>query len=158
MNTTHIEERSSSQRFSQDLEYSQDSVVGDPFGIKQAGADALRKKPWILAFSARLLDSFIMFLGLLPFVLLVLLPILVIRGSAGSLLNYIAFVFGVWVIAFVIHQLRLIPKKPNLLQPMDTGDNKPDSVVVIGAGPVGLAMVKECLEMGLNVKCSDPRR
>lgn len=157
MNTAHFTKYSNPQSESSDLQFTQDSTVNDSFGIKAAGMDALKEKPLFMVFSAKILNWLLMFAGLLPFALIVLLPVLAISDSTSSTLNYATAIFLVWVVAFVANQLRLVNKKPNLMQPMETQKDKRESVVVIGAGPVGLAVVKECMESGLDVKCYESK-
>lgn len=152
MNTSHVDESVMPRNDSPTYAMPKKLSTSDPFGIKAAAVDAMSRKSKMVVTIAKLANSFLMFVGLTPFLLLAIFPVLIANG-AGPVVNYLAIVYVVWLFAFVAHQLRLFEKKPNLMQPMDKGDGKSDRVVVIGAGPVGLAVVKECLEQGLDVMC-----
>jgi dimethylaniline monooxygenase (N-oxide forming) len=130
----------------------------DPFGVKKAGAEALRPKSWWLKAGAKTANWLLILVAASPCALLFVLPITAVwHGRNYPAFVYLAIGFWVWFIAFATHQLRLFTSAPD---PMIAALGRPagrSDVVVIGAGPVGLAVVKECLEQGLNVQCFETK-
>lgn len=157
MNTAGFEEQSISSVEVNTQEFAVEPVIGDPFRIKASAMEAGKEKHWMLSVSAKVLSSIITLVGFLPFALIVVLPALAVSGNSNSLVNFFATMFVIWMVAFVAHQLRLINKKPHLMWPNEKKNEKVDSVVVIGAGPVGLAVVKECQELGIDVRCFESK-
>ncbi|WP_341937629.1 NAD(P)-binding domain-containing protein [Marinimicrobium sp. C2-29] len=157
MNTAGFEEQSLSAVDHGELAFEDKPFKGDPFGIKAAAMAAGKERHWTHSMTAKFVSAMLTVVGLLPFVLLAILPVLVVSGNSTSLINLLASVFFVWVIAFLAYQLRLISKKPHLMRPVEDRKPKSGTVVVIGAGPVGLAVVKECRELGIEVTCFESK-
>lgn len=136
-----------------------DSVLGDtvydPFGLHQAVAAAQQQSAFLSRLRRRLEWWLLRGLAVLPLPLLVIVSIVAVLHYPNAVATLAAVVLWIWTLGFVVHQLRLIRKRPfparahHAHQPGRRGQ----SVVVIGAGPVGLAAVKECADLGLDVEC-----
>ena len=149
------QDESSENRDSEASQRSARSQENDPFGIRMAAEKAREPKSMTNAAGAKLVNVSLLAIGLTPLVLLVLLPILAVLEIGRPVTTVLAIVFWIWAIAFAVFQLRLFRTGSNPMLPRKEKPGKRGSVIVIGAGPVGLAVVKECLALGLEVQCFD---
>lgn len=120
----------------------------DPYGFRSVARSAL--KP---ASSYQKLKSAVNYhggfaVGLLPFVSLLVTPILTLVYDS-ALLKYFAIAQWLYFFYFVAFHFRLLPRKVDVYY---NGTRK-NRVIVIGAGPAGLAAIKECKAQGLEVTC-----
>ncbi len=124
----------------------------DPYGLLRAMDAAQKKPPFGTRVWARLRLLCLSFVSLLPFLLLVGLPVIAVLDFPNPPATVLAILFWGWAIGFALHETRMLKSNRS---PLETGSNasKPGSVIVIGAGPVGLVVAKECREQGLEVKC-----
>lgn len=125
-------------------------MSADSFGVLRA-AERARQGP---AVGARLLGGLVELgvagLAALPFVAPLALPLLLLLGLPPAPVLLATALVWAWWGGFWVDQLRLrgrpAPPRPRLARP-------PGSVIIIGAGPAGLAALKECLEQGLSAIC-----
>jgi len=130
----------------------------DPFEVRKAGAEALLPKSLFVKAAAEIADKLLIAVSASPFALLLLLPILaVLYGGTHRLWAYAAVFFWVWFVAFGIDQLRLLKPASGRLLSRSEKPSAPNKTIVIGAGPVGLAVVKECLAHGVDVECFESK-
>ncbi|NEQ69348.1 MAG: NAD(P)-binding domain-containing protein [Symploca sp. SIO2D2] len=120
----------------------------DPFGVHHALQQALRDQPWWSVVGAKLINWTILLVALLPLPLVLLSGILLLIVGVPVWVKWSAGIFSLWFGLFLVDQFRLFGR-----QPVSQALGRRGSVIVIGAGPVGLAVVKECLTQGLDVKC-----
>ncbi|MEM9148910.1 MAG: NAD(P)-binding domain-containing protein [Cyanobacteria bacterium P01_F01_bin.3] len=128
----------------------------DPFGIHQAVLRAQQHSTtrWHLA-GSRLVNGVVLLIGLLPPVLALLSMFVVVNVSVPFWMRGLGWIFLLWVALFVIDQGFQLLANPSddTMDPTATQPGRRGSVIVIGAGPIGLATVKECLAEGLEVQC-----
>ncbi|MGC1307805.1 MAG: NAD(P)-binding domain-containing protein [Phormidesmis sp.] len=129
----------------------------DPFGVNRAVAKALEKPAWWRVAVARLIDWSVLFWALLPLPLAVMSGIAIFSDGVSLWLKLGGGVFLLWVGLFVSDQVRhlFFARSDLSMNPTADRPGQRGSVIVIGAGPVGLATVKECLAEGLDVQCFD---
>jgi dimethylaniline monooxygenase (N-oxide forming) len=120
----------------------------DPFGVYNAVKRAIKVQPWWCVISAKLISWTILLVALLPLPLMLVSGILLFMSGVAVYLKWTAGLFLLWFGLFLVHQFQLFSKQSS---PQPLG--RRGSVIVIGAGPVGLAVVKECLAEGLDVRC-----
>ncbi len=126
----------------------------DPFGVHRAVQRAIKSNPWWHVVTAKLIDWAVFLIALLPLPLVLLSSILVVVSGVSVWLKWAAGAFLLWAGLFLIHQFRLFSIWDGLsMLPTSKPLGRRGSVIVIGTGPVGLAVVKECLEEGLEVQC-----
>ena len=143
--TSHFGKRSSQMMLPQ-VTREEDDLVS----VQQAGA---RKRSWGYV-AAKLADSIVLGIALLPVPLVAVSIVLVFMPETSEIIDIFAGLFILWVAGFLVHQFRLFDFPFNISRRSPKPSSKQsESVIVIGAGPVGLAMVKECLAEDLNVKC-----
>ena len=139
----------------------------DPFGIGRAVSRATEGTPWWHSAIAKSVNWAVLLAALLPFLLAVLSAVVVAGAAASSIeapswLKASSWAFLLWVGLFVgdrtvgdwVRQL-LFDRSSLSMRPTAARPGQRGSVIVIGAGPVGLATVKECLAEGLAVQCFD---
>ncbi|NEO23020.1 MAG: NAD(P)-binding domain-containing protein [Moorea sp. SIO4A5] len=74
------------------------------------------------------------------------------------MLKWMVGVFWLWIGLFIIDQFRLLSLNKKLsIEPALKCSEQRRSVIVIGAGPIGIAVVKECIEQGLEVQCFEQK-
>lgn len=126
----------------------------DLFGIHRTIQRLVKKRPWWYSIGAKLIDWAILLIALLPLVLLLVSSVLVLMPDVSMGKKLAAGAFLLWGGLFLTHQLRLLDTSEGAsMQPTSQHPGRCGSVIVIGAGPVGLAVVKECLALGLDVQC-----
>lgn len=125
----------------------------DHLGILKAAADVEKPKSWWVTSSAWVVDKLLFLIGISPFLILILLTVLVTLFPQSTALVVMAMVFWIWALVFLLFQLRLVIPATNPMLAKDQQSAQPNRVVVIGAGAVGLAVIKECLELGAEVQC-----
>lgn len=127
----------------------------DPFGLAEAVASAVVLPPLTTRVRARLERRLLTLLAVLPLSLLVGAAVLAVADRPHPPATAVAAVLGGWTVAFVAYQLRLVgghyPEEREVTR--GRGAPRTGTVLVVGAGPVGLAVVKECLAAGLEVEC-----
>ncbi len=125
----------------------------DPFGVHGAVQRAVEGQPWWHSVGAKLLDWSVFLVALLPLPLLLASSFLVFI-SGVPVMKWIAGAFLLWAGLFLIHQFRLLSRGERVsMKPTSQDPGRRGAVIVIGAGPSGLAVVKECLAQGLHVQC-----
>ena len=131
-----------------------DSFNNDPFGIYEAIRRAKEPK----SIRQRVLATGIRYC----FLSSILIPPIVFLWLIyfGVKTNWTAFSvilllsYSLWIIGFIVQQLRLLDCL--FAKDIDTNltdDATHEKIAVVGAGPVGLTVVKECSALGLNVTC-----
>lgn len=147
----------SSNRSSDKQKVQQISESYDPFGVNRAVLKAISGPSRRRAAGAKLVSSAVFLAALLPLVLVIPSAITVTSDKAPLLLRAISCLFLLWTGLFVVDQVRQLMFNHSDLSMQPTAENagKRGSVIVIGAGPVGLAIVKECKAEGLDVRCFD---
>ena len=128
--------------------------IYDPFGIYSAVQKATARPIWWRSAGAKLIDWVVFFVAFLPLPLILLSSILIFIPELSIWIRFLASAFLLWAGLFLIHQFRLFELKKDVsMGSRSECLGSKGSVVVIGAGPVGLAVVKECLTEGLDVQC-----
>ncbi|MEO0706586.1 MAG: NAD(P)-binding domain-containing protein [Cyanobacteria bacterium J06649_5] len=133
------------------------SVASDPFGVNRAVIRAIEGPSWWRALSAQLIDWSVVICAVLPVPLaLTSLWVMFVPG-VSPWPRLVAGLFLAWAVFFIVDQLRrmLFDRADNTMHPTEDRQGQSGSVIVVGAGPVGLATLKECLAEGLEVKCFD---
>ncbi len=126
----------------------------DPFGVHAAVAATSTTHPLPARVRARLEGWTLTIVAVLPVPLLVLTTVAAIVDWPNPPVTIAALLLWVWAVAFLAQQLHLFGKTAADLVVTTVPDARQrTSVLVIGAGPVGLAVVKECLAAGLDVEC-----
>ncbi|HAC63032.1 MAG TPA: hypothetical protein DCF68_05710 [Cyanothece sp. UBA12306] len=130
----------------------------DPFGIYRAMQLATRRPLWWHLVVAKLIDWTVFLVALLPLPLALVSSVFLVISGGSVLLKWVVGVFWFWIGLFIIDQLRLLSLNKNLsIEPALNCSERGKSVIVIGAGPIGLAVVKECIEQGLEVQCFEQK-
>jgi dimethylaniline monooxygenase (N-oxide forming) len=123
----------------------------DPFGLHRAAAKATRTSSRS-QIRAWLVSGLWTCVALLPLPLLIALPLISIFDYPNPPATIGAILMWAWAVGFVVQHLRLFDGLGNdQIRPTAKDSARRSSVLVVGAGPVGLAVVKECLEFGLEV-------
>ncbi len=126
----------------------------DPFCVNLAAKQALQSPVWWRAASARLIDKSVLLCALLPIPLVLLSAWSLLTPGASVWLKLTGGIFLFWTGLFLADQIRsLFSRSDRSMHPTAVRSGRRGSVIVIGAGPVGLAMLKECLAEGLDVQC-----
>ena len=124
----------------------------DPFCIQQSLDHARKERHPLWRWGAQLLDGGITLLGMLPLLFLLAMLILLLLTPGQPVRWALGLLAAVWVVGFTLDTLRLNRPHARLeAAPKATVGR----VAVIGAGPVGLAVTKECRAAGLEVHCFD---
>ncbi|NEO45289.1 MAG: NAD(P)-binding domain-containing protein [Moorea sp. SIO4A3] len=130
----------------------------DTFGIYRAVQLATRRTPWWNLFVAKLIDWTIFRVALLPLPLALVSSVFLVISGGSVLLKWMVGVFWLWIGLFIIDQFRLLSLNKKLsIEPALKCSEQRRSVIVIGAGPIGIAVVKECIEQGLEVQCFEQK-
>lgn len=127
----------------------------DPFGVNCAVVRAIEGPSLWRMMSAKLLDKVIFICALLPVPLIVLSLFVLFTPDASMGLRLGGGLFSLWGLLFAVDQLRRIVfnRTDRSMHPTADRPGRSGSVIVVGAGPVGLATLKECLAEGLSVQC-----
>ena len=121
----------------------------DPFGLHRAAA-AATKTTLLRQVRARLVVGILISVALLPWLLLLGLPVLATFAYPNLAATLGAVLIWMWALGFAGQHLRLF--NGFMKSPMLPDSRRRGSVLVVGAGPVGLAVVKECLALDLEVE------
>lgn len=121
----------------------------DHFCLLQAASRAetpASPQAWASAVAAYIFFSVFAFL---PYLLLALLPIFAVFPSPHIPTCLAAVTIWLWFIVLCIQNFRLLSgtEYPHCIANL----GKKTRIIVVGAGPVGLSVVKECLAQGLDV-------
>jgi dimethylaniline monooxygenase (N-oxide forming) len=128
----------------------------DPFGLHRAAAAVHRQTVLLSRFKAYLYNTLLTTVAVLPWLLWVGLSVVAIVDYPNPPATIGAVLVWGWVIGFAVQKLRLFDRgTPHDASPECNPLERPGRVLVVGAGPVGLAVVKECLEVGLEVVAFD---
>jgi dimethylaniline monooxygenase (N-oxide forming) len=127
-----------------------DAKPVDPFGLRAAVSGATKRRSWLWRLVARLVDHGLSAMSLVPLVLIGLAVLSCVWSPGNPVYGVLAFLGLLWGGGFIIDTLRLIEPRPRPEAPPKANTGR---VAVIGAGPVGLAVTKECLAAGLEVVC-----
>ena len=125
------------------------SEAADNFGVQRA-LDRVRNRPNVLRRLAGYTTHYLVILfALSPFVIVALIPFF-----AQALNPYLLILLAIWVVGFIVQQLRLLDPLLDHRKPKtNSHEFRRKTVAVVGAGPAGLAALKECLAQGLDVVC-----
>ncbi|MEM9091793.1 MAG: NAD(P)-binding domain-containing protein [Cyanobacteria bacterium P01_F01_bin.53] len=129
----------------------------DPFGINSAVLEAIKAPSWWRLAGAKLINVLVLLSALFPLLLTLLSVLGVSRVGVPPWFKGVSWLFLLWVGLFAGDQVRqlLFSQSDPTMYPTVDRPGKRGSVIVIGAGPIGLATVKECLAEGLDVQCFD---
>ena len=129
----------------------------DPFGLQQAAWRATHPSRFFNLRRALgyLILTIIRICSLLPWILLLLLPIQAWKSQYVPA-TVAAILFWLYFLSFLVHRIRLFDNDTDACVAKNPSSDH-NTVVVIGAGPSGLAVVKECLAAGLSVKAYERR-
>lgn len=135
----------------------QASKLYDPFGVNHAVVKAIEGPSQWRMVSARLMDGVILVCALLPIPLTVLSFCVLFMPDIPIWLRLGGSVFFLWGLLFAVDQFcRIVFNRTDRsMHPTADRPGRSGSVIVVGAGPVGLATLKECLAEGLSVQCFD---
>ncbi|MEL6553745.1 MAG: NAD(P)-binding domain-containing protein [Cyanobacteria bacterium J06621_11] len=138
----------------------------DPFGVNQAMLTAIKGPPRWRSIGAKAVSWSVLFTALLPLPLTIfsIFVVSVVTALPANVplwsntlfwLTVSSWIFLLWVSLFTVDQLRQLffDYSDDSMRPTADNPGRRGSVIVIGAGPVGLATVKECLAEGLSVQC-----
>ena len=138
-----------------DAEQAQPSSVGsspsdpDPFGVLAAVQRAQMTAHWPRRITANLQELCVRAIAFIPFAVGISITLLAWQSWPSPLPLIGAAIVWIWGITFFLSQFRLISPA----RKRETARAQKRSVCVVGAGPVGLAVVKECLALGHDVEC-----
>lgn len=121
----------------------------DPFGIFAAVERARAKPRWHERLMAQGQEFFLQVFALSPLWIWPALTYWAWHSWPSPIPVVLAAVFWAWAVTFFAAQFRLWP----VAQTRQPPPPKKSSICVIGAGPVGLAVVKECIALGHDVEC-----
>lgn len=126
----------------------------DPFGLREAVASAAGVPSLAVRVGARLQRWLLTLVAVLPLPLLVVTTTAAVVGPWRLPARVAAVVLWGWTLGFLVHQFNLVGSYPEEREvSAGRGARRTGSVAVVGAGPVGLAAVKECVAAGLEVEC-----
>lgn len=131
-----------------------DGFNNDPFGLYEAIKQAKDPTPTIQKLFAVGLKYCLLSVILLPFLVFCYIIYFGVKTNWTTSSILLLAGFSVWTLGFTIQQLRLLDF--NFIKKVDANQTEystNETIAVIGAGPVGLAVVKECFALGLNVTC-----
>uniref|UniRef100_A0A1D9G5Z0 Uncharacterized protein n=1 Tax=Moorena producens (strain JHB) TaxID=1454205 RepID=A0A1D9G5Z0_MOOP1 len=119
---------------------------------------ATRRTPWWNLVVAKLIDWTIFIVALFPLPLALVSSVFLVISGGSVLLKWMVGVFWLWIGLFIIDQFRFLSLNKKLsIEPALKCSEQRRSVIVIGAGPIGIAVVKECIEQGLEVQCFEQK-
>lgn len=121
----------------------------DPFGLLAAAKAASTPVSNVHHAQGHALQFVVRVLALLPALLLVALPILAARTYPDYRTLGAAAAIWLWLAAFLVKNFRLLNASGTKVCMAPVQKKK---VIVIGAGPVGLTAIKECLQKGHDVQ------
>ena len=122
----------------------------DIFGNQQTN----EVQPWWYSVAAKLIGWTVLLVALLPLPLVLLTSVLVFFSGVPIWIKSAAEAFLLYTGLFLAYQLRLFDlRQRGSMRSTSERTGRRGSVIVIGAGPVGLAVLKECLAEGLDVQC-----
>lgn len=124
----------------------------DPFGLHPSLEHARKERHPLWRLGAQLADGGITLLAALPLLFLLAMMVLLLLTPGQPVRWALGLLAAAWVGGFALDTLRLRQPRP---KPEAAPKASMGRVAVIGAGPVGLAVVKECRAAGLEVACFD---
>lgn len=126
----------------------------DPFGIYNAIQQIIAGQTWWNSVGAKLIGLTVFLVALLPLPLVLLSIVLAFFSGVPIWMKCAVEAFLLYAGFFLVHQFRLFDLRQGAsMRATSEQLGRRGSVIVIGAGPVGLAVLKECLAQGLDVQC-----
>ncbi|MDJ0728288.1 MAG: NAD(P)-binding domain-containing protein [Prochloraceae cyanobacterium] len=126
----------------------------DPFKIYYALQQVIKGQKWWYSLGAKLIEWTVYLIAFLPLPLVLLSSLLILFFEIPIWLKSVLGTFLLYAGIFLVYQFRLFDRQQDpSMQTTSQRQGHRGSVIVIGAGPVGLAVLKECLSEGLNVQC-----
>ncbi len=131
----------------------------DPLGVHRAVSSAIEGPTWWRAVGASVVNQMVLLGALSPLLLLPLALLTVFVLDLSAWVSVPSWGLIIWAGLFCGEQFYqlLFNHSDNTMQPTAACPGRRGTVIVIGAGPVGLATVKECAAEGLDVQCFERR-
>ena len=127
----------------------------DPLGVHRAVSSAIEGPTWWRSVGASVVNQMVLLGALSPLLLLPLALLTIFVLDLSAWVSVPSWSLIIWAGLFCGEQFYqlLFNHSDNTMQPTADCPGRRGTVIVFGAGPGGLATVKECAAEGLDVQC-----